>query len=194
MISTVIPLGIAVPPFYFSSGPAYVNYGKLGRTIGHEIAHGFDSTGITYDADGNLRDWLSPEDQRKFEENAKCFVEQYNQFEVLPGKRINGSFTLDENIADNLGLELAYRGYKRSVQDDGQVEQPKKLFGLEKLSPKQLFFLSYAAVSNVRFTYLSFHKRLCSAIIIITYFVLSLNDCSPSVRHLLLQRHWKGCY
>ena len=156
-MSTVIPMGMAIPPFYFSSAPAYVNFAKLGRTIGHEIAHGFDSTGIKYDADGNLKDWLSPGDQEKFEEKAKCFVEQYNQYEVFPGKRINGSFTLDENIADNLGLELAYRAYKHAERD-GQVEQSKKLLGLEKLSPEQLFFLSYATVRNARFTSLSSHK------------------------------------
>ena len=107
-MSTFIPMGMAIPPFYLSSGPAYVNFGKLGRGIGHEIAHGFDPKGIKYDAYGNENEWLSLEDRENLEENANCFVEQYNQYEVLPGKMINGSFTLNEIVADNLGLELAY--------------------------------------------------------------------------------------
>ena len=138
-------MGITFHSFYSPSGPAYVNFGKLGRIIGHEYAHGFDSDGITHDAQGNDKQWLSSEDREKFNKNANCFVEQYNQYEVLPGKRVNGTLTLDENIADNVGLHAALWAYRRLVQDE-QLEQPKKLLGLEKLSPEQLFFLSFASV------------------------------------------------
>lgn len=142
---TVISMGIATIPFYFSSGPAYVNFGKLGRVIGLEIAHEFDSNGIKYDAHGNQKEWLNSEDQEKFEANTVCFVKQYGQYEDLPGKKVNGASTLNENIADNVGLQLAYRAYERAIRR-GQVEQPKKLLGLEKLTPDQLFFLSYISV------------------------------------------------
>lgn len=93
-------------------------------------------------------------------EFARRFVEQYNQFAVLPGKRINGSFALNENFADNLGLELAYRAYKSAVQQ-GEVEQPKRLLGLEKFSPEQLFFLSYDKVGDDTFINPHSHERFC---------------------------------
>ena len=141
-------MGIIAPTFYFSSSaPASLNFGKLGRIIAHEIAHGFDILGSRYDAEGNREDWLSAEDREKFEKNAMCYVDQYDRYEVFPGKMINGSLTVDENIADNLGLQWAYRAYKRKVQH-GELEEPKMLLGLEKISSEQLFFLGYASVRN----------------------------------------------
>ena len=143
-------MGITSNPFYFPTGPASVNFGKLGRIIGHEISHSFDSNGIKYDSQGLEKEWLGPEDREKLDENAKCLVDQYNRYEVLPGKSVNGTLTLDENIADNVGLHVALRAYKRLLHD-GQLELPKKLLGLEKLSSEQLFFLSYASVRETVF-------------------------------------------
>lgn len=157
-------MGITVFPLYNPTAQAYINYSKLGRGIGHEIAHGFDTTGVKYDAQGNDQDWVSLEDRETFDLKTKCFVDQYSGYELLPGKWVNGSLTLGENIADNLGLHLAYQTYKRLVQD-GQVEQPK-LLGLEKLNPEQLFFLSFASVSSAKITQLLNVQNFVSFILI----------------------------
>ena len=148
-------MGIAIHSLYPRHYPEYVQYAKLGRIIGHEIGHGLDSTGIKHDAQGDEKEWLSLEDRDKFEGYAKCLVEQHDQFEVLPGKRINGTITLDDNIADDVGLKSAYRVFKRHYfhkhtdkhrKPHGKLSHGKKLLGLEKLSLEQLFFLSYATV------------------------------------------------
>ncbi len=60
------PAGILQPPFYFPNGDDAVNYGAIGVVIGHEITHGFDDQGRQYDGDGNLKDWWSAEDARRF--------------------------------------------------------------------------------------------------------------------------------
>ena len=108
-------MGMFYYSFYSGTRPACVNFGKLGWIVGHEIAHGFDTTGNTLDAQGKGTEWVSPEDRETFEGYSKCFVQQYSQYELFPGKFVDGTLTLDENISDNLGLQLAYRAYKRAV-------------------------------------------------------------------------------
>lgn len=54
-----------------------LDYGSIGMVIGHEITHGFDDTGRKYDARGNLADWWTAEDAKRYEERAKRMVRQY---------------------------------------------------------------------------------------------------------------------
>ena len=120
----VIPMAITFRSLYFPFSPA-IHFGKLGRIIGDEIAHSFEYGSGTYAwCQGNDKEWLSFEDIEKFNANAKCFVEQYNGYEVLPGKWVNGTPTLDENIADNVGLHAALRAYTCLVQD-AKLQKPK---------------------------------------------------------------------
>ena len=73
---------------------------------GHELTHGFDDQGSKFDGDGNLKSWWSPAVRAKFEARTKCVDEQYAQYEVLPGVKLNGEMTLGENIADIGGVKL----------------------------------------------------------------------------------------
>ncbi|HEY4154891.1 MAG TPA: M13 family metallopeptidase, partial [Puia sp.] len=74
------PAGILQPPFYFVSGDDAVNYGAIGMVIGHEMTHGFDDKGRQYDADGNLKDWWTAEDAKKFKQRAQKIIDQYNGY------------------------------------------------------------------------------------------------------------------
>ncbi|XP_044184206.1 endothelin-converting enzyme homolog [Acropora millepora] len=103
----VILAGILRSPFYKKNYPNYFNYGSLAAIIGHETTHGFDDEGRNFDKNGNLRDWWSSNATLKFEERSKCLVNQYSNYTVF-GKNIDGEKTLDENIADNGGIKLAY--------------------------------------------------------------------------------------
>ena len=109
------PAAILRPPFFNPEADDAVNYGGIGAVIGHEISHGFDDQGSQYDEKGNLRDWWTKEDHKKFAAKTAALVKQYNAFSPLPGYFVNGELTLGENIADNSGLAIAMKAYKLSL-------------------------------------------------------------------------------
>ena len=115
MNEIVFPAAILQPPFFDVRADDAVNYGGIGGVIGHEISHGFDDNGSQYDADGNLRDWFTPEDHEKFKVKTSALVAQYETYEPVPGFRVNGELTLGENIADNSGLAITYKAYHLSL-------------------------------------------------------------------------------
>lgn len=111
----VFPAAILQPPFFDMNADDAVNYGGIGAVIGHEIGHGFDDQGSTFDGDGKLRNWWKPSDLEAFSKRTKALVEQYNTFQALPGLNVNGAFTLGENIGDLGGLSIALKAYKMSL-------------------------------------------------------------------------------
>ncbi len=115
MNEIVFPAAILQSPIFGPASDDAVNYGAIGAVIGHEISHGFDDQGAQYDADGNLREWWTADDKKRFEEKTKALVAQYNAFSPISGYNVNGELTLGENIADNSGLEIAYKAYKISL-------------------------------------------------------------------------------
>jgi predicted metalloendopeptidase len=111
----VFPAAILQPPFFNMDADDAVNYGAIGAVIGHEMGHGFDDQGRRYDADGRLRDWWAPQDGEEYMKRAKVVVEQYSQYEPLPGLKVNGELTLGENIGDLTGVVIAHRAYMLSL-------------------------------------------------------------------------------
>jgi len=109
------PAAILRPPFFNAAADDAVNYGGIGAVIGHEISHAFDDQGSQYDEKGNLRDWWTAQDHKKFAAKTAALVAQYNAFSPLPGYFVNGELTLGENIADNSGLAIATKAYKLSL-------------------------------------------------------------------------------
>jgi putative endopeptidase len=133
------PAGILQPPFFDPQADDAVNYGSIGSTIGHEISHGFDDQGAHYDGDGNLRDWWTEEDHKRFDAKTRALVKQYSAFEPLKGYRVNGELTLGENIADNSGVAIAYKAYQYSLNG-------KKSPIIDRLTGEQRFFMGWAQV------------------------------------------------
>lgn len=133
------PAGILQPPFFYLDADDAVNYGAIGVVIGHEMSHGFDDQGSQYDKDGNLANWWTADDSKKFTERAKVLVDHFNKIEVLPGTFANGEFTLGENIGDFGGLQIAYNAFEKT-------EEAKKGEKIDGYTPAQRFFLSYAGV------------------------------------------------
>lgn len=111
----VFPAAILQPPFFDMGAEDAVNYGGIGAIIGHEIGHGFDDSGATFDGNGVLRNWWTPKDLSEFKKRTNALVAQYNSFKVYPDLNVNGAFTLGENIGDLGGLSIAIKAYKSSL-------------------------------------------------------------------------------
>lgn len=135
----VFPAAILQPPFFDMGADDAVNYGAIGAVIGHEISHGFDDWGSQYDANGMLRQWLDDADKARFKALTHKVVEQYNHYEALPGKFVNGELTLGENIADISGMAIAYKAYQLSL-----AGKPSAV--IDGLSGEQRFFMGFAQV------------------------------------------------
>jgi putative endopeptidase len=139
------PAGILQPPFFDNRMDAAVNYGAIGSVMGHELTHGFDDEGRQFDAEGNLRNWWTPEDAAEFEKRAECFVKEYSAFTPVDDVHLNGKLTLGENTADNGGVHLSFMALMKSLEGKSQAK-------IDGFTPQQRFFLGYSQVwcQNVR--------------------------------------------
>jgi putative endopeptidase len=106
-------------------------------TIGHEMTHGFDDEGRQFDADGNLRDWWTKQDEERFNARAERVVKEFDAFEPLPHMHINGKACLGENIADLGGVVIGLDAFEKT----DEFKSGKEIAGL---SPLQRYFLGYA--------------------------------------------------
>jgi len=125
------------PPLFDPRIDAAPSWGNTGGTIGHELVHGFDDSGRNFDARGNLSDWWTEDDARKFEERAQCLVKQYGEYAVVDDIKLNSKLTLGEDIADLGGTVLAFIGWKAAT-----AGQP--LESRDGLTPEQRFFVGFA--------------------------------------------------
>jgi len=137
MNEIVFPAAILQPPFFDLNADDAANYGAIGGVIGHEIGHGFDDTGSTFDGDGVMRNWWTEEDRGEFKKRTEALIAQYDSFEVLPDLNVNGTFTLGENIGDLGGLSIALKAYKMALNG----EEPPVLDGF---TGEQRVFLGWA--------------------------------------------------
>ena len=136
----VFPAGILQPPFFYGEGDDAINYGGIGGVIGHEITHGFDNSGRKFDAQGNQTDWWTAEDGKRFDERAKCIIDQFNGYFIEPDVHQNGELVQGESIADLGGATIAYRAYQKSLEGK---PAPKPIDGLTN---DQRFFVSYGRI------------------------------------------------
>ncbi len=142
MNEIVFPAAILQPPFFDAEADDAANYGGIGAVIGHEIGHGFDDQGAKYDGDGNLVDWWTDADRAEFGVRTKALIEQYDEFvprELSDGHRVNGAFTVGENIGDLGGLSIALLAYQLSL---GGKEAPV----IDGLTGLQRVFFGWAQV------------------------------------------------
>lgn len=133
----VFPAAILQPPFFDPNVDDASNYGAIGAVIGHEISHGFDDQGSKFDGDGMLHSWWTEKDRAAFDALGARLVHQFDQYEPIPGHKVNGRLTLGENIADLSGLQIAFKAYRRSL---GGRPAPV----IDGLSGEQRFFLAWA--------------------------------------------------
>jgi len=133
------PAGILQPPFFDPNADDAYNYGGIGTVIGHEMTHGFDDQGAKYDAEGNLRNWFTPDDLKSFTARTDCVANEYSEFNVAQGININGKLVNGESVADLGGATIALRAYEKSLE--GKQRQT-----IDGFTPEQRFFLGFAQV------------------------------------------------
>lgn len=143
MNEIVFPAGILQPPYFDLYADDAVNYGGIGMVIGHEFTHAFDDQGAQYDKNGNLSNWWTADDYKKFKEKTDQIIAQYSAFTVLDTVPLIGGLTVGENTADNGGIAIAYDAFKLTAQGQDSL----KIGGY---TPDQRFFLSVARIWRVK--------------------------------------------
>ena len=133
------PAGILQSPLYNPQSTDAQNYGHIGGIVGHELTHGFDDEGRQFDGHGNLIDWWTAEDGKKFDAKADCEVKEYGGFTAVDDVKVNGKLTLGENTADNGGLRLAYMAFLEDAKRKN-IDLNQKQDGY---TPIQQFFLAH---------------------------------------------------
>jgi putative endopeptidase len=149
------PAAILQPPFFDPKADAAANYGSIGAVIGHEISHSFDNLGAEFDAEGRLANWWTPEDLAHFKATGQQLIDQFNQYEALPGLHVDGKQTLGENIADVSGLTIAYLAYHKSL--DGK---PAPV--IDGLTGDQRFFIAFGQAWRGKIRDAALRQRLAT--------------------------------
>jgi putative endopeptidase len=155
MNQITFPAAILQPPFFDLAADDAVNYGAIGAVIGHEIGHGFDDKGSTFDGDGALRNWWTDEDRDEFEKRTGTLVDQFDSYKVFDDLHVNGEFTLGENIGDLGGLSIALKAYKMSLNGE---EAPI----IDGYTDKQRVFLGWAQVWRRKYRDEELRRRIAT--------------------------------
>lgn len=153
----VVPAcNIIVPGFEGRMPDDAILYGIIGgSTFGHEITHGFDDQGSLYDENGNLKDWWTKEDRKKFVAKTKLIVKQFNDYTVLDSLHLKGENTQGENIADLGGVIMGLEAFRKT-------EQGKSTEKIDGYTPEQRYFLAYAYAWMINKTDASLAKQVMS--------------------------------
>jgi putative endopeptidase len=153
MNEIVFPAAILQAPFFDAKADPALNYGGIGAVIGHEMLHGYDDQGSRFDAKGSFANWWQPSDAEGFKAKTTQLVGQFNAYEALPGKKVNGNLTLGENIADLGGLTVALDALRIDLAN-------KKVAELDGYSQEQRFFMNWATVWRRNYTEKEMSVRL----------------------------------
>ena len=136
----VFPAGILQKPFYdFKNSEVGSNFGGIGAVIGHEITHGFDVSGAQFDGDGNVKNWWTAQDKQKFDAATKKLEDEFSNYTVGDNIKLNGKYTLTENIADLGGVNIAYDALQLYLADHPDLK-------VSNDTENELFFLNYANI------------------------------------------------
>jgi putative endopeptidase len=133
------PAAIHQPPFYDRNADPASNYGGLGAVIGHELTHFIDDEGCKYDLEGNVNDWWTDEDKKRFKKKVQKYIDYYDTLEAN-GLKVNGKLTAGENIADDGGLKIGYHALQIRLAREGKREI------IDGMTPEQRFFIGWARV------------------------------------------------
>ncbi|XP_023216713.1 endothelin-converting enzyme 1-like, partial [Centruroides sculpturatus] len=141
-----ISLGIMNPPYYHYDSPKYLNFAGIASVIGHEFSHGFDILDVINErtensTNKNKNEIKWPEEfLQEYKRRKYCLIHQYSQLPLEGNMTVDGNATIRDNIADNNGLTVSFRAYRKYLKQHG--EEPY-LPGLD-FSNKQMYFIGYA--------------------------------------------------
>jgi putative endopeptidase len=138
----VFPAAILQPPFFDATADDALNYGGIGAVIGHEMGHGYDDQGSKFDAQGNNVNWWTDADRKAFESRTAKLAAQFDGYEALPGKHVNGALTMGENIGDLGGINASYTALQMALSKNPDEAKAK----IDGYTEDQRFFLNWARV------------------------------------------------
>jgi putative endopeptidase len=146
----VIPAALLQPPIFAPDGDMARNFALLGSIVCHEMSHAFDSRGSRYDGRGRVRDWWAPEDGTEFARRTALLMAQYDQYAPrgLPGRRVSGTRTLGENIADIAGLTVAQAAFA----DRLAAQRGQSAGGSADAAEIRRFFILWASMWRAKST------------------------------------------
>ncbi|KAK5982869.1 hypothetical protein GCK32_002096 [Trichostrongylus colubriformis] len=140
----MVPLPFLQFPLFDESFPRSFLYGTVGFIIGHEISHSLDDEGRKYDANGEEREWWKKKWIEEYDKRTLCYEEQYNNVKIPKYRMsLNGRLTLGENIADNEGMKIAYRAYRKYAT---KLKSAAKSEHVDGFTQDQLFFLGFSQI------------------------------------------------
>ncbi len=149
----VFPAAILQPPFFDAKADDALNYGGIGAVIGHEMIHGYDDQGSRFGPTGNFENWWTESDSKGFSALTQKLIAQFDAYEAMPGKKVNGRLTLGENIADLGGLAVAYDAFQRASEGKPDAN-------VDGINRDQRFFLNWGTVWRRNFTPKELEVRL----------------------------------
>lgn len=125
-------------PLYDEGADAALLHGGLGALLAHELSHGFDLGGASFDGEGRPRPWWEEADRAAYLQASQALVAQYGAYPAVGDSRVDGARTLAENAADLNGLWLSWQAF--AAHHD--LALPKR----DGLSPAQRFFVAWASL------------------------------------------------
>ncbi len=91
--------------------------------IGHEMTHGFDDEGSKFDGSGNMKDWWTAEDRKRFDERVALIVKQFDSYVVAGDTHVKGNLVSGESAADLGGLTIAYKALERVTRRETSAKE-----------------------------------------------------------------------
>ncbi|CCD30216.1 Metallopeptidase [Candidatus Glomeribacter gigasporarum BEG34] len=134
------PAAVLQPPYFHPQADDALNYGGIGAIIGHEMTHAYDDQGSQFDAYGKLENWWTEADRKAFKARTDTLVKQFDAYSPLPGLFVNGTLTLDENIADLGGLSISYDALQNELNKRPALAKLK----IDDYTQNQRFFINSA--------------------------------------------------
>ena len=106
----IVSAAILQPPVLDMAKDAASQYGSFGAMVGHELSRSVDNKGQNVNAAGEFKPWWTPADTGAWDARIAPLVAQYNAYRYpdTKGLKVNGAQTLEENVADLSGVELAW--------------------------------------------------------------------------------------
>jgi putative endopeptidase len=138
MNEIVFPAGILQPPIFDVNADDAINLGGMGMVIGHEMTHGFDDQGSKFDGKGNLHNWWTDEDMKRFESRVDLIRNQYDGYVVAGDTHLKGKLVSGEAAADLGGMTIAYKTLEKILGDKPRVKDANGF------TPEQKFFIAFA--------------------------------------------------
>lgn len=135
------PAGILQAPNFSEASSDESNYGAMGTIVGHEITHGYDDQGRSFDEIGAVRNWWSEKTDKEFQRRAQCIIDQYGEYKVDKDTTVNGRLVAGEAIGDLGGMKLAFAAWKRQ-RSTNPIATSTTGEGKPAFTPEQNFFLA----------------------------------------------------